>query len=294
MKTHSFQTCVAKMLTLILAFASISLTTSCTKLLRGDTFTTQYNGIAYRCEVLVSHQNYVRIIPVTGPEAVTGAVSLPSTVQYDGHTHIVSQVGANAFNNYTGITSVTLPSTISIIETSAFRNCQALTSVNVPTSISVIGDSAFANCSLLQSFQFVTSISSLGQACFRGCSSLVNVNLPSTITAIPADAFYGCSSITSLHLPSTILQIGDRAFAYCSNLDNIYFDRSVQTIGDSVFMGCNAVQAITCLTATPPACTASTFGTIPVNIPVTVMNSCLANYQNAIGWNRFTNYIGTY
>lgn len=42
------------------------------------------------------------------------------------------------------------------------------------------------------------------------------------------------------------------------------------------FMGCNAVQAITCLTATPPACSASTFGTIPVDIPVTVMHSCLA------------------
>ena len=36
------------------------------------------------------------------------------------------------------------------------------------------------------------------------------------------------------------------------------------------------------------------FGTIPVDIPVTVMNLCLANYQNATGWNRFTNYIGTY
>lgn len=294
MKTHSFQTRVAKMLTLIMALAGISLTTSCSKLLSGDTFTTQYNDIAYRCEVIVSHQNYVRITPVTGPDAVAGAVSLPSTVKYDGHTYIVSQVGANAFNNYTGITSVTLPATISIIEASAFRNCRALTSVNVPTSLSVIGDSAFANCSLLQSFQFVTSLSSLGQACFRGCSSLACVNLPSTITAIPADAFYGCSSITSLQLPSTILHIGDRAFAYCTSLGNIYFDRSVQTIGDNVFMGCNAVQSITCLTATPPVCTASTFGTIPVSIPVTVMHSCLANYRDATGWNRFTNYIGTY
>ncbi len=294
MKTHSFQTRVAKMLTLIMALAGISLTTSCSKLLSGDTFTTQYNDIAYRCEVIVSHQNYVRITPVTGPDAVAGAVSLPSTVKYDGHTYIVSQVGANAFNNYTGITSVTLPATISIIEASAFRNCRALTSVNVPTSLSVIGDSAFANCSLLQSFQFVTSLSSLGQACFRGCSSLAGAGLPSTITAIPADAFYGCSSITSLQLPPTILHIGDRAFAYCTSLGNIYFDRSVQTIGAGVFMGCNAVQSITCLTATPPLCTASTFGTIPVSIPVTVMNSCLANYRNATGWNRFTNYIGTY
>lgn len=294
MKTQSFQTSMAKSLAIILAFVCICFATSCTKLRSGDTFTIQSNGIAYQCEVIVSHQNYVRITPLMGPEAVTGAISLPATVKYDGHTFIVSQVGAHAFDNYTGITSVTLPSTISTIETSAFRNCQSLTNIDVPTSISVIGDSAFANCSLLQSFQFVTSLSTLGQACFMGCSSLASVNLPSTITAIPADAFNGCSSITSLQLPSTIMQIGDRAFAYCTSLDNIYFDRSVQTIGDSVFMGCSAVQALTCLTATPPACSSSTFGTIPVTIPVTVMNSSLTNYQNANGWNRFTNYVVTY
>lgn len=294
MKTHSFQTSVAKMLTLILAFASISLTTSCTKLLSGEAFTTQYNGIVYRCEVIVSHQNYVRITPVTGPEAVTGAVSLPSTVQYEGHKYIVSQVGANAFCNYNGITSVTLPPTITAIEAAAFRNCQSLTSINVPNSVSTIGDYAFENCPNLQSFQFVTSLSSLGQGCFRGCSSLSGVDLPSTITAIPPDAFSGCTSLSNLQLPSTIMQIGGKAFSQCTGLRNIYFDRSVQQIGDSTFFGCDSVMSITCLTATPPTCGVATFGNISTTIPVTVMMSSVSSYQVAPGWNRFTNYIGTY
>ena len=70
MKTQFFQTSKVKKLTFVLAFACICLTTSCTKLRSGDTFTIQSNGINYRCEVIVSHQNYVRIIPVTGPEAL--------------------------------------------------------------------------------------------------------------------------------------------------------------------------------------------------------------------------------
>lgn len=278
----------------ILALVLVCLASSCTSLQSGQSFIGEYGGITYRYEVIVSYHNYVRVTPVSGPEAVVGAITLPSTVRYNEQNYVVSQIGANAFCGYNGITSVNIPATVSVIESAAFRNCQSMTTVDVPTSVSTIGDYAFENCSQLQSFYFPNSLSTLGQGCFSGCTSLDNIALPSTISSIPENAFYGCSSVTSLQLPSTILQIGDRAFAYCSNLDNIYFDRSVQTIGDSVFMGCGSVHAITCLTATPPACTPSTFGTIPANIPVTVMMSSLTNYQNATGWDRFTNYVGTY
>ena len=294
MKTLSKNTLCAKSIHLILAFMLVFIATSCTRLRSGQSFVAEYGGITYRFEVIVSYQNYVRVTPVSGPEAVVGAITLPPTVRYEDQNYVVSQVGANAFSNYNGITSVTLPPTISVIESAAFRNCQSLTTVNVPTSISTIGDSAFQNCTQLHSFLFPNSLSTLGQGCFRCCTSLDSVVLPSTITVIPPDAFYGCSSITSLHLPSTILQIGDRAFAQCISLGDIYFDRSVQTIGDRVFDGCNAVQTITCLTATPPVCNTTTFGTIPVGIPVTVMMSSITSYQAAPGWSRFTNYIGTY
>lgn len=269
-------------------------TVSCTSLHSGQSFVAEADGITYRYEVIVSYHNYVRISPVTSAGDVTGALTLPSTVRYEGQTYVVSQVASNAFSNYTGITSLTLPPTISVIEAAAFRNCSSLSSVSVPTSVSTIEDYAFENCTQLQSFQFVTSLSTLGQGCFRGCSSLANIELPSTITAIPADAFSGCTAVTSLQLPTTIMQIGDRAFAHCSGLHSIYLDRSVQQMGDSTFVGCDSVQAITCLTATPPACSSTTFGNMPTTIPVTVMMSAISNYQTATGWNRFTNYVGTY
>ena len=267
---------------------------SCTKLRSGQSFVAESDGINYRYEVIISNHNYVRVTPVSGPEAVTGAINIPSTVRHEDYTYVVTQIGANAFSNYTGITSITIPGTVSIIETNAFRNCQSLTTVNVSNSISTIDAYAFENCSQLQSFHFATSLSTLGQGCFRGCSSLTTADLPSTITAVPDEAFNGCTSLSSLRLPATIMQIGNKAFAHCTGLRSIYLDRSVQQIGDSTFFDCDSVQSITCLTSTPPACSVTTFGNMPTAIPVTVMMSSINNYQVATGWNRFTNYIGTY
>ena len=77
----------------------------------------------------------------------------------------------------------------------------------------------------------------------------------------------------------------------CSLVKEIYLDRSVQSIGAKAFAGCVRVEAITCLTATPPACSADTFDGIPTDIPVTVMQSGVENYRTAAGWNRFGNYM---
>ena len=276
---------------LIMLLTSLS---SCTSMQSGQSFVAQSDGITYRFEVILSHHNYVRVAPVSGPEAVVGAITLPSTIRFEDHSYVVSQVAANAFEGYTGITSLTLPPTISVIEPSAFRNCQSLTSISVSTSISTIGDYAFYGCAQLQSFHFVNSISSLGQGCFAGCSSLSSLNLPSTITAIPDRSFCGCSSLPSLQLPATIMHIGPNAFAHCSGLQSIAMDRSVQQIGDSAFFDCDSVQSLSCLTPTPPLCGVATFGNMSTTIPVTVMMSSLASYQAAPGWNRFSNYVGTY
>lgn len=149
---------------------------SCTKLRSGQSFVAESDGINYRYEVIVSNHNYVRVTPVSGPEAVTGAINIPSTVRHEDYTYVVTQIGANAFSNYTGITSVTIPGTVSIIETNAFRNCQSLTTVNVSNSISTIDAYAFENCSQLQTFHFATSLSTLGQGCFRGFPWLLIIN----------------------------------------------------------------------------------------------------------------------
>ena len=273
----------------ILFFAFI---TGCSKLKAGDTFTATTDGVEYQYEVIVSRMNYVRVVPVSGN--LSGIITIPSAVSYEGDNFVVTQVGENAFRDCAAITSVTLPKTLSIIEASAFAGCVALEKINTPQPLSVIGDYAFDGCVSLKEFSLDASVSSLGKGCFRGCSALKTIEFPSSFTEIPDEAFYGCISLEEIRCPATVMKIGKDAFGECVNAKEIYLDRSVQSIGSRAFAGCSEVASMTCLTATPPVCSADTFERIPSDIPVTVTMSCVENYRAAAGWNHFTNFKGIY
>lgn len=201
--------------------------TGCTKLRAGDTFTATTDGVEFQYEVIVSRMNYVRVIPASG--RLSGNVTIPSTVSYDGDDFVVTQIGENAFKGCTAITSVTLPKTLAIIEASAFAGCSALETINTPQPLSQIGDYAFDGCRSLKAFSLDASISALGKGCFRGCSSLTTVVFPTSFTEIPDEAFYGCASLEEIRCPATLLKIGRDAFGGCSYVKEIYLDRSMES-----------------------------------------------------------------
>ena len=80
---------------------------------------------------------------------VSGALTIPSTVTYNGNTYTVTSIGYNAFSNCTGLTSVVIPSTVTSINGNAFMECSNLTSANIPEGITTIGGMAFYYCSSL-------------------------------------------------------------------------------------------------------------------------------------------------
>lgn len=279
----------------VLIFLSIVIgLSSCSKFRAGDRFTVVVNGVEYQCEVIVSKMNYVRISPVTSSDMLIGEVNIPSDIRYDGTKFVVTQIAKDAFRGYEGITAVVLPSTLSVIEESAFRECASLVSINTPQPLSTIESHAFDGCAKLQSFNLVASLSTLGDACFKSCSSLTNLTFPTSFSKIPNEAFCGCISLTRLNLPATILQVGDKAFENCSGIVSVSFDSSVQTIGSKAFSGCVAVESISTKTPTPPVCSDNTFEGVPSDITVTVPMASVENYRSAVGWNRFSNFVGRY
>ncbi len=281
-----------KFLTALAALAI--LLPSCTKLNRGDSFTQTVGGIEYSFEVLVSKMTYVRLTPVTAPSALKGSIVLPASAKYDGVRYVVTQIGEGAFRNCTGITSVTLPRTLSQIEKEAFAGCTSLREINTPQPLSVIGDYAFDGCVSLKAFSLEASISELGIGAFRDCASLTQLEFTPTFTAIPDELCCGCTGLTKIDLPSTIMSVGNSAFEDCAGAKSISIDRSLQTIGTYGFAGCTSVTSITCLTATPPACAENTFEGVRRNVPVTVPMASIENYMDAAGWAWFDNFIGKY
>ena len=63
----------------------------------------------------------------------------------------VTQIGNNAFDGNTGITSVLLPDSILSIGDLAFANCSSLTTLNIPGSVTLIGTDAFYNSANINS-----------------------------------------------------------------------------------------------------------------------------------------------
>jgi hypothetical protein len=63
----------------------------------------------------------------------------------------VKSIAGAAFRGCSGLTSITIPESVTSIGKNAFYNCSGLTSITIPESVTSIGEGAFNNCSGLTS-----------------------------------------------------------------------------------------------------------------------------------------------
>lgn len=106
----------------------------------------------------------------------------------------VVAVGAGAFADEKGITSVILPDTIEAIGADAFKGCSNLTSVALPASVDKVESGTFEGCTSLSSVVIPDGVTTIEENAFSGCSSLTTVVLPDTIESLDATAFAAAGS----------------------------------------------------------------------------------------------------
>ena len=162
------------------------------------------------------------------------SVTIPSSV---------TEIGPFAFSDCRSLTSVTIPSSITKIGSSTFSGCSGLTSVTIPSSVTEIGSSAFSDCRGLTSVTIPSSVTKIGDNTFSGCSGLTSVTIPSSVTEIGRYAF-ASSGLTSVTIPSSVTEIGSSAFSCCSGLTSVTIPSSVTKIGDNAFSGCSGLTSV--------------------------------------------------
>lgn len=81
------------------------------------------------------------------------------------------------------------------VEYRAFMDCTGITSVTLPDSITSIGNMAFHNCSELTSISFGKNLRHIGAAAFIDCRGLTEVTLPDSVSTMDGKPFSGCLKI---------------------------------------------------------------------------------------------------
>ncbi len=169
-----------------------------------------------------TEQNYVVIDGVANTEYELPITEIVIPDEIEGIP--VRDIAPYAFQWQSGITSVSLPSSIRSIGARAFMNCARLETITFPTNLmSSIGESAFSGCTSLKDLVLPTLISSIGANAFSGCTSLTEMEFP-VGTRRDMGIFANCTSLASIHFPSGLDEIPQNMFSGCTALADVYFD----------------------------------------------------------------------
>lgn len=137
---------------------------------------------------------------ISAGSAATGALVIPNVID----KQIVTQIGSECFDNNDNITSVAIPSTVTVINGYAFQYCNNLASVTfgADSQLTTINKDAFYELPLLTSFVFPATVTYVGGQSFA-YSGLQEVtflgNRPAISNGLITEAFRCCDSLNSVY-----------------------------------------------------------------------------------------------
>ncbi|WP_405341936.1 leucine-rich repeat protein [Ruminococcus sp.] len=162
-------------------------------------------------------------VSLYGVEENMTDVVVPDTL----NGRMVVDILNRAFMNNNKITSLDLTNAehLERIGTFAFWNCPNLSgSLTLPASITKMETAAFQDCTSLESVAIMTTDSNVTNQCFYGCTSLSTVTIGENITRIGYLAFANCPNLTYVEIPAGVTVIESTAFDGDSITLGVYTD----------------------------------------------------------------------
>lgn len=167
----------------------------------------------------------------------------------------MTSIGNYAFSGCTGLTSITIPDSVTSIGSLAFDSCKIKELIIADGSKTVTGTMVICRRTL-EKVTIPDSVTSIGSLAFRHCGSLnevhitsiekwCNIDFASHIEG-PANPLYYAHNlylngekVTDLVIPDGVTNIGDYAFIGCTSLKSVTVPESVEYIGRYAFSACS-------------------------------------------------------
>lgn len=140
-------------------------------------------GVTYRGDYYPSYNEY------------SGSVTIPETITYNSQTYSVTS-----------------------IDYAAFRDCRGLTSVTIPNSVTSIDKYAFDNTGIYNNnSNWDNGVLYIDNCLIEAKSDVVkgSYTIKEGTRVISGSAFYYCSNLSSITIPNSVTYIGKDAFSRC-------------------------------------------------------------------------------
>lgn len=115
--------------------------------------------------------------------------------------------------NPRSVDEVIIPEGITYIGTNAFTGFYGITSITIPNSLTTIGDFAFISLNI-KNVVLGNGVKRIGKKAFFDCIRLTQINIPNSVTNIGEEAFFNCSRLEKITIPSAT-KIGENTFGWC-------------------------------------------------------------------------------
>lgn len=243
-----------------------------------------FTGCDNLTEINVSpnNKNYSSVDGVLFDKMQTTLIQYPAGKKSDDYIFpgTITDIGANAFQDNSSLSKITIPDNVTNIEVRALENCDNLTEINVspnnpnyssidgvlfdktqttliqypvgkmadsyiiPDRVVAIDDNAFSYCSKLTSITIPKSVTTIGNNAFAYCEGLTSMEIPNSVTTIGYSAFANCSNMVEVILSNKVTSISDYLFTACSRLEEVIIPDNLTTIGYGGFSYCSNLTSI--------------------------------------------------
>jgi len=264
------------------------------------------NGGKIYCRILDEEKRTVRVTTTLTCRYVDGGsikvtYTRPVKQQVEGSIVLPSRVSLRQHDEMYGTDNAVGEYTLAAFEVAAFKDCERLTSITIPSSVTRLESGVFVGCKNLKTIQVPGNIEYIDPTCANRCQSLEAFNvgggtgmkyesfngllckegvislcplkcsrsltIPSSVKgmvegvfsrnqnlesvtfngggAISKKAFQNCTNLRSVTINNNMTAIESGAFENCQSLESILIPGTVKTIGSSAFAGCLSLSSIT-------------------------------------------------